>query len=1185
MLTPKTQHESLPGYIENTLLQPEKRIKIVFSTQFRSEIADIPTSHPLISPQNRAKSAQESPFLQLARSPSITKTLYGFIRISPTYRYAISIKQQPSRRHIPLATMSSVCSLSLTVDLTTTLLPIQVRLAIDTSLPDAITQLTLSANTTGQAFVFNQAQAVGVVTAQKLLHYISQQPDWNQHTVATVMTPLTATLSEAQLATQPQQVLALLQQAPLAILPVQDDTAHVIGMITAESLCHHLHSDAEPAAEVGTTVDQQLQDLAIKEARLRRLVANSPGMLYQYRLHPDGRDDFPFVGYNCLSIFEIEPSCLQKDAKVLWTMTQAHDRQRLQESLLRSAQQLSPWKLEWQIITPSGCVKWIQGIARPEHLSNGDTLWHGMMLDISSQKKLETERDRFFNLPLDILGIAGFDGYFRQVNPAITMVLGFSIEEFLTQPFLDLVHPDDHDRTMAELHSLISGQPTVFFENRIRCQDGTYKWLSWKAVCVLSEQLIYVVARDMTTRRLAEDALQQSRDELEQRVQARTAALQEAYQELTSVIEHSPLAVIEWDRELRIRGWSSQAESLFGWQAAEMIGEMPINWPLIHEDDRAALLETFAQFRQEPVPHVILQMRNYTRAGKIIYCEWHNSSIVDGSGELITILSLVMDVTQRKLAEEALQASQQRFATAFHSSPVPLAITTFPDSEHLDVNDSWVISTGYSRDEAIGRTVIELGLWNFMEERAQFLQKLHQEGSVRNMLMHSRTKNGEIRIVLVSCDRLELDNQSCLLSAVIDITERKRAEEALRESEALYRTLIHNFPNGMVQLFDHNLRYLFTAGQDLASLGMSREQFEGKTLWEVMPPETATLLEPLYRRALEGESLSQELPMGDRTYMVQAVPVRNDQEHVFAGLVFTQNMTARKHMEAALIKARDELESRVQERTAQLADVNAYLQAQILERSQLAERLASSNQELEQFAYIASHDLQEPLRAITSYTQLLAKRYQGQLDEKADKYMGYIVDGATRMQQLITDLLSYSRVGRHDLTLAETDCNQVLAKALQNLKMAIADSQAEITHHLLPMVLADAGQLIQLFQNLISNAIKYCDKVPPKIHIGFFQQGNAWIFFVRDNGIGIESAYLDRIFIIFQRLHNRREYPGTGIGLALCKKIVDRHHGRIWAESEPGQGSTFYFTIPTPDLPVPNVTLVGPCPPSEPTPT
>lgn len=227
------------------------------------------------------------------------------------------------------------------------------------------------------------------------------------------------------------------------------------------------------------------------------------------------------------------------------------------------------------------------------------------------------------------------------------------------------------------------------------------------------------------------------------------------------------------------------------------------------------------------------------------------------------------------------------------------------------------------------------------------------------------------------------------------------------------------------------------------------------------------------------------------------------------------------------------------------------------------EDLARSNHELEQFAYVASHDLQEPLRMVASYTQLLAERYRGKLDENADKYIHYAVDGATRMQALIEGLLAFSRVGRPGIELQNTDCNTVIEIACKNLERAVQESGARIEHERLPVIVADTRLFVQLFQNLIGNAIKFRGKETPVVRISAEKENQEWTFVVADNGIGIAPEHAKTIFQIFKRLHTHTEYPGSGIGLSICQKIVEQHGGRIWVESAPGQGASFKFVVPS----------------------
>ena len=381
-----------------------------------------------------------------------------------------------------------------------------------------------------------------------------------------------------------------------------------------------------------------------------------------------------------------------------------------------------------------------------------------------------------------------------------------------------------------------------------------------------------------------------------------------------------------------------------------------------------------------------------------------------------------------------------------------------------------------------------------------------------------------------------------VLGIAHDITERHLAAEIQRDltkelaaKEIFLRTLLQTLPD-LIWLKDVNGVYLFCNPEVENFFGVKEADIIGKCDHDVLSKEVADAFVEIDRKVMAAEG-----PNVEETWITFA----SDGHRALCEAIKTPMRDAGGQVLGVLGIAHD-----ITER---------YLAAEKL-RLALAD-LARSNEELEQFAYVASHDLQEPLRMVSSYTQLLAKRYKGKLDADADEFIAYAVDGANRMQALITDLLALSRVGKQGKKIEPSDFTAALGQALTNLAAAIETSGAVVTHGPLPTLPADKMQIAQLFQNLIANAIKFHGEKPPHIQVSAERKEKEWLFSVRDDGIGIAPQYADRIFAIFQRLHTREEYEGTGIGLALCKKVVERHGGRIWVESELGAGSTFHFTI------------------------
>ena len=396
-------------------------------------------------------------------------------------------------------------------------------------------------------------------------------------------------------------------------------------------------------------------------------------------------------------------------------------------------------------------------------------------------------------------------------------------------------------------------------------------------------------------------------------------------------------------------------------------------------------------------------------------------------------------------------------------------------------------------------------------------------------------EEGETVQVELSVSEFDWEGQPSFLVQMRDITERVNAEIALKDSEALYHSMVETLP---MQVFRKNLTGRFTFANDrlCESLGFPLEEILGKTDLDFSPPDLAEKYIGDDLRVMQTgkhfEDIEEwERPDGRRiAIQVLKTPIYDSQNRIVGIQGFFLDVTERQRAQEAL--------------------------------RETAQKLAESNQMLKEFAYVISHDLQEPLRAVSSYLDLLKNRIGDDLDEKSQMYVDMATDGAVRMRALIQDLLRLSRVETKGKPLEPADTSEILRRALASLRVAIEESGAKVTHDEMPTVVADTTQLQQLLQNLISNAIKYREERTPEIHVGVKAGAATWEFYVRDNGIGIEEKFKSRIFGIFERLHTRQEYPGNGIGLAICKKIVERHGGIIWLDSIVGEGSTFHFTLP-----------------------
>ena len=486
-------------------------------------------------------------------------------------------------------------------------------------------------------------------------------------------------------------------------------------------------------------------------------------------------------------------------------------------------------------------------------------------------------------------------------------------------------------------------------------------------------------------------------------------------------------------------------------------------------------------------------------------------------------------------SNEELKRSSKLLSSIYELNPDAIVLTTLSESKIIDCNQEYLNQIGYTREETIGHTSQELNLIS-SDARKDYIHKTRENNNVSRYELKVKRKDGSYIDVLYSARHITVDNEKIILNIGRDITEQRIVEKSLRESEERFRNLADNIPN-LAWMADADGWIFWYNQQWYDYTGTTLEEMQGWGWQKVHHPDYLdSVTEEWTTKILDEEPYDNIFPLKGkngnyRWFLTRITPIRDEQGKVQRWFGTNTDITERKNIEEDLKNTMD--------------------------------KLKQSNKELEQFAYITSHDLREPLRMITSFLQLLERRYKDKLDQDANEFIDFAVNGAKRLDMMTNDLLKYSKITNEKRETIPVNFEHVLKHALTNLKVQIDENNAIVTHDPLPTIKGDEQLKIQLFQNIIGNSIKYRSQETPKIHISATKEENQYLFSIKDNGIGMPSEHLERIFTIFNRLHTHEEYEGTGIGLAIAQKIVHQQGGQIWARSIQGKGTTFYFTIPT----------------------
>ncbi|MDK1019950.1 MAG: PAS domain S-box protein, partial [Actinomycetota bacterium] len=613
-------------------------------------------------------------------------------------------------------------------------------------------------------------------------------------------------------------------------------------------------------------------------------------------------------------------------------------------------------------------------------------------------------------------------------------------------------------------------------------------------------------------------------------------------------IDRMPVGYIRWDTNGKVTHWNPAAERIFGFTSEEAIGRTLLEL-VVPEEVRPAVVEVLDRLVAGEEASYSEPGNNLRKDGSVISCQWFNTPLIEATGEVSGVLSMVLDVTERQLAEEALREAN----TIINLSPAVAFLWKNQEGwpvQYVSRNVKELF--GYTAQELMAGDVSYASVIHAddletvrEQDRTYFEEKSRDEFSQEYRIV---TKDGQVRWIdeRTRMRRNEEGEVTHYQGVVLDITDRKRAEEELRRNEVIVAS-----SSDMLALLDKDYTYLAANSAYLKAFGMTRDQLVGSTASELFGEEYFNgVIRPHADRCLGGERVHfqkwLDLPVSGKVYMDVSY-------HPYVG--------ADNEVRGFVVDARDITE--LEATRTKLREMNVALEHLVEART---EQLVAANEELEAFAYSVSHDLKAPLRAIDGYSAMLEEGHGSSLPEDGQRLLGVVRSSAQQMARLIDDLLAFSRIGRVEMVISDVDMRE-LAQAvfsdLLNVSKLEGDRTVDFNLGELPTVRADLALMRQVWANLLDNALKFTGgREVARIEVDCQEEPDHWVFRVRDNGAGFDMEYVDKLFGVFQRLHYQEEFPGTGVGLATVQRVVQRHGGEVWAEGEVDRGATVFFRLP-----------------------